>query len=84
MTSYKLIEKSRNKAEATFHIVNSVGDICGSVNVPPSEGDNLLRHWTGAKATPKQQSQTQNPFVEAMLKAKPRILNRQAILRGCC
>ena len=70
-----------------FRIMDGV-DTVGSISVDPSQVNDLLRHWSGstdclaAKAQP-QQSQKQNPFVAAIMKARARGVSRECILRGC-
>jgi hypothetical protein len=85
MASFRLEKKSSNRVKTVFHVVNDSGDICGSINVAPSEESDLLKHWAGAKdqRQPQAQAQSQNPFVEALMRAKSKVTNRQAVLRGC-
>jgi hypothetical protein len=47
---FRLEKKSSNRALTKFHILNSADETVGSVNVPPSQESDLLKHWTGAKA----------------------------------
>ena len=82
----KLVKVSSNQVVAKYHGENKDGDICGSINVSPNEEEaELLRSWAGER--PKMQIQMSatkpNPMVDAMLKAKSRFVNREAILRSC-
>ena len=77
---YRLVEKSSNQLKTTFHVLNSSGDVVGSINVPPNQVADLLKCWGGASA---KQEQSRNPMIAAMLKLKPRAMSRAAILRGC-
>jgi hypothetical protein len=76
---FTLLEKSRNRLRTTFHVVNEAGDVCGSVNVPPDQAADLLRHWVGGEqsAGPKQQqsSPVKLPPIGRM--------SRLMVLRGC-
>ena len=78
MTSFKLVKKSATRALVNFHILNSVGHVVGSVNVPPSQEADLLAHWKGPSAAAKPGGPS--AIAAALLKG-PR-LSRQAILRG--
>jgi hypothetical protein len=51
--TFKLIKKSSTAALAKFQVLNAAGDIVGSVNVPPSQVDDLLRCWTGTAPAAK-------------------------------
>ena len=44
-----LVKTSSNQVVAKYHVTNSAGDICGSINVSPSEEADVLSHWSGAK-----------------------------------
>jgi hypothetical protein len=79
---FKLVKKFRDQAIVKFHVLNRAGDVCGSINVSPNEVSELLRHWAGDSSKPPP-SQKQNPFLAAMRNARPRAVNRQAILRSC-
>jgi hypothetical protein len=85
MRTYRLVQKDSNHLKATFHVLNSSDDIVGSINVPPNQVADLLRHWVGtsSKAQQSEKQQSQNPIVAAIFKAKSRIPNQAAILRGC-
>jgi hypothetical protein len=72
---FRLQEKSRNRVRVTFHIFNQADDLCGSVNVPPDQAGDLLKHWRAFK-----QQQQQPPPVK--LKPLPP-MSKAAILRGC-
>jgi hypothetical protein len=75
--NYRLIQKSINKAVATFHVLNAKDDIVGSVNVPPSEISDLMRHWNGARTTEAKQ------LPVARINLKMTKVARAAVLRGC-
>ena len=62
-------------------------DTIGSISVEPEQVPELLSHWNGpkdclAKIQAKVSSQ-KNPMIAAMMRLKPKGMNRQAILRGC-
>ena len=88
MAHFKLIEKKRNRLNATFHVIDEEQSICGSINVKLEDADNLLRCWNGAKTNSpqsKQQQQQQNP-VQALAAAflKNRLpVSKASLLRGC-
>ena len=79
--TFKLTEKGRTRLNTTFHITDSAGDICGSVNVPNEAASDLLKHWRGAQSpgTPAGAAAAARPGVK--LRLPP--LSKQAILRGC-
>jgi hypothetical protein len=63
--NFRLTKKfsSSNSVRSTFHVLNSAGDIVGSINVAPSEEADLLKHWAGPtaagpSAAPKAKSHT--------------------------
>lgn len=77
MNTFTLVQRTNTK----FQVMNSAGDVCGSISVEPNQVTDLLRCWSGERQpSPKQN----NPMVVAMMKLKRRPMNRQAILRGCC
>jgi hypothetical protein len=82
---FNLKKVSSNQVVAKFHVLNSDGDICGSINVLPHEEADLLRCWVGSTAKPQQSKMSQkNPMITAMMAAlKSKGMNRQAILRSC-
>jgi hypothetical protein len=82
---FNLVKKSSNQLVVKYHVTNSDGDICGSINVSPSEEADLLRCWVGSTAKPQQSrmSSQRNPMVAALLNAKSKFINRQALLRSC-
>ena len=45
-------KQERTKAVAKFHILNARGELCGSVNVPPAQEADLLKHWRPQQAAP--------------------------------
>jgi hypothetical protein len=83
MSKFRLIQKASNQAKTTFHIINSSGDVVGSVNVPPKEVSDLLRCWNGQREGSAKQQASQNPIAAAMLKVKPHAMSRAALMRGC-
>jgi hypothetical protein len=68
-----------NQVIAKFHIANQVGDIVGSINIPPEQVDALLRQWTGRV----DRSTSARMSVPTMKFTRPGRMSRQAILRGC-
>ena len=75
---FRLIQKSINQAVAKFQVLDQIGDIIGSINVPPEQVDALLKQWMGPVDRP--QARISMP---AMKLVKPRPMSRAAILRGC-
>jgi hypothetical protein len=83
--NFRLLKKATNRVKTIFHVVNSAGDICGSINVAPSEEADLLKHWQGSTVQPQASSSRDgntNAFVAALMKNRPKF-SKQAILRGC-
>lgn len=86
MNKFQLVKKSENRLVTKFQVLNDAGDIVGSIGVEPGQVADLLRHWSGpveGSSSSKAQSQKQNPVVAAIMNAKSRVVNRQAILRSC-
>jgi hypothetical protein len=75
--NYRLMKKSENRLKTTFHVLNGKGDVIGSINVPPQEASDLLRHWRGAIDQPARAS-----VPAPMLGIRPFRFSRQAALRG--
>ena len=89
---FKLVQRSTNKSLTKFHVLNSADEIIGSINVPPEQVADLLRHWAGPVDGPKQQhaplrtgeGQGTSAMARAMMARKPRpAISQAAILRGC-
>ena len=81
---FRLTKKSTGKLLSKFHILNSAGDVVGSVNVPNAEANDLLRHWQGEVGDSPQSknlSAQQQPGFRLKLPAVR--MSRQGILRGC-
>jgi hypothetical protein len=72
---FRLLQHKSTRALVTFHVQNSKGETVGSINVPPSEANDLKKCWAGAHSAP------------AAKPAAPRVrlpaLSPRAILRGC-
>jgi hypothetical protein len=69
--NYKLVKKATNKVKTTFQVLDSSGDIVGSINVKPSEEQDLLRHWNRPTVQPKAlaavgSSSNTDPIVQAL------------------
>jgi hypothetical protein len=78
MKTFRLTKVSSNKVRTRFHVLDSKGDIVGSVNVPVGQEADLLRHWVG----PADRATNQPPVANA--KVRPlQSMSRAAILRGC-
>ena len=77
--TFQLVHKGNTAANAVFHVLDEKDTVVGSVNVPPSQAADLLRHWRGAN-TPGTPARTRPQRPRAKLKLPP--LNRAAILRG--
>ena len=82
--NFRLTKKSAGKSLSRFHILNSAGDIVGSVNVPNAEANDLLRHWQGEVGDSPQSknlSAQQQPGLRTRLPAVR--MSPAGILRGC-
>jgi hypothetical protein len=82
--TFKLLKKAVGATLTKFHVLNSRGDICGSINVGNGEVNDLLkcsRDSAPATSAVAKQTTAVNAMVAAF-KRGPR-LNKQAILRGC-
>jgi hypothetical protein len=84
--SFRLTKKSTGKVLTTFHVLNSAGDICGSINCRNGkEADDLLRCWSGDKdSSPNLASKQDSPqttLAQAFL-ANRRPFSQAVILRG--
>ena len=80
---FRLTKKSAGKSLSKFHILNSAGDVVGSVNVPNAEANDLLRHWQGEvgdSLESKNLSARQQPGLRTRLPAVA--MSRQGILDG--
>jgi hypothetical protein len=84
---FTLSKRSSNRVRSTFHVLNSAGDVVGSINVAPSEEADLLRHWAGptvqpqASAAVSRSSGDTNAFVAALMRNKTP-MSRVALLRS--
>jgi hypothetical protein len=84
--TFKLTKVSANKNLAKYHIVNSAGELCGSVSVPPSQEKDLLASWHGPQAAPRAKpgaraEASRKTIVDSLLKG-PRLKGKTALLRG--
>ena len=58
---FTLTKKTSNRAQTTFHVLDSQNSIVGSINVPNEQAEDMLKHWsgpTGAAPAPKAKAQT--------------------------
>ena len=82
--SFNLIKKGTGRINTVFHVTNSAGDLCGSINVHNEEVPNFLSCWIGPSKEPQpraaQQSST-NAMAAAFL-AHRRKFSQAAILRS--
>jgi hypothetical protein len=78
---FKLTEKKRTTSLVTFHILNARNDVVGSVNVAPSEANDLLAHWKGPASTAGAAKPAGTAAMAAAFKKLPK-LSKEAILRG--
>ena len=87
MKSFKLKKSTAStKSLSKFSIMD--GDtIVGSINIPPSEENDLRQHWLGANVGPsmRQRAAEESSAKQAMTAAilKGRRMSKQAVLRGC-
>ena len=75
--NFRLEKQSATRALVKFRILNSGGELCGSVSVPPSQEAALLASWKGGTTPPAAKA-----AIVAALKRGPR-LSKAALLRGC-
>ena len=80
--TFKLTEKGRTRINTVFHVTDSDGDICGSINVPHAQAADLQKHWRGANTPGTPAGTAAAARTGVKLKPLPP-LNRRAILRGC-
>ena len=83
MTAFKLTQKASNRSRTTFHVIDSAGAVCGSINVANNQAADLLRCWTGT--APAKDSSKQSPraaLAAAFLKGR-KPSSKASILRGC-
>jgi hypothetical protein len=81
MTHFTLAQRSVNKAQAKFHVIDERdGSIIGSISVKPNEASDLCKHWHGSTNTGEKRQA--GPIANAR---RPPIgrMTRAAILRGC-
>jgi hypothetical protein len=82
--NFRLEKQSATRALVKYHIKNSAGELCGSVNVPPSQEADLLKHWHGPQAAPAKAAAKaaagKAAIVAAFRKGKP--LTKAALLRS--
>ena len=43
--TFKLLKKSVGATLTKFHVINSAGDIVGSINVANEQASDLQKHW---------------------------------------
>jgi hypothetical protein len=85
--TFRLEKKSTGAVLTKFHVVNSAGDICGSINVANGQVNDLLKHWR--QPAPAASTAGHARAVSAIsnaLRKGPRLSGqaaRQAVLRGC-
>jgi hypothetical protein len=75
---FKLAKISENRSVTKFRITDEAQGVVGSVTVPRSQADDLLRHWAGPTGNPPAAKQG----MAAALIANKRKVSRAAILRG--
>jgi hypothetical protein len=88
MTKFSLVQKSTNRTQTTFHVMAD-GAIVGSINVPPNQVGDLLKHWKGPQSAPPTKPATsaadkaargKSAIVAAFKKGRP--LTKAALLRS--
>ena len=77
--TFELVHKGNTAANAVFHVLDSAGTVCGSINVPRGQEDDLQRQWRGTSQSPARAAAAARP--DAKLRLAP--LSESAILRGC-
>ena len=71
MTPFKLTRRASNRSGTTFHVIDSAGAICGSINVANDQAADLVRCWSGATTDSPQRSSS-SKTAAATLSARPR------------
>ena len=77
---FRLEKKEATRGLLKFNILNSGGELCGTVSVLPSQEAALLASWKGATTPPAKKTDSRAALVAA-LKRGPR-LSKEALLRG--
>jgi len=77
MNKFRLVQRTNTK----FQVLCGE-DVVGSICVEPNQVADLLRQWAGPVENAKFKQHKQNPMVAAMM-ARPRMMSRAALLRGC-
>jgi hypothetical protein len=83
--NFRLEKQSATRALVKYHIVNTAGETCGSVSVPPSQEKDLLASWHGPQARPTAKPADKAAASRAKISAsllKGRPLTPKAILRS--
>ena len=81
MTHFTLSERSVGKLLTTFHVLDSSGNVVGSINVQNAQVPDLLMHWV----LPADRGERQPPVANAKLQSRSPIgrMSRAMVLRGC-
>jgi hypothetical protein len=81
--NFKLVKKSSTKALTTFQVVDDAGDIKGTINVPVSAEDDLLKCWSGGSSDKRKEPVAHmTDTLVAAAKRSARPPDKKAILRG--
>src|SRR4029077_14944688 len=86
MTTFQLKQVSAGKLLTKFHILNSVGDVLGSANIPNAEVSEFRRHSQGPSEDSPQQPRPQQSPVNALAAAfmrNRRPVSKAIVLRYC-
>jgi hypothetical protein len=81
---FRLLEKTRTKTLAKFHVLDQGENVVGSVNVKVEDAADLLKHWVGGSSPQSKQNlsaQRQEPGFRLKLPAVR--MSPAGILRGC-
>jgi hypothetical protein len=86
--TFKLLKKSTGPVLTKFHVVDSAGDIVGSINVANEQATDLQKHWREpvAPAAGASKQAKAIAMLSAAVRKGPRLskeASKAAILRGC-
>ena len=75
---FQLVHKGNTAVNAVFHVLDEKDTVVGSVNVPPSQADDLQKHWRGAPAPGTTAAAAKSGVPRVRLPA----MSKATILRG--
>jgi hypothetical protein len=78
---FRLLEKTRTKTLAKFHVLDQGENVVGSVNVKVEDAADLLKHWVGGSSPQPKPNLSAQPGFTMKLPAVR--MSQAGILRGC-